>query len=82
MGLTNCGVGSRYQDDGKYAPWNFLCGFEPFEPPVKGAKFDYASREFHCLGDLKHSRGGKLYVWQVTGGAPNLASESIRRVRS
>lgn len=69
---SNCGSGggSGYWHDNKYAPWNFLCGFEPYEPQVKGAKFHYASREFLCVNDLKSSRRG--YVWQVTTDIFNL----------
>lgn len=62
---SNCGSGR----DGS-VPWNSLCGGAP-----KGTRFDYAGRQFLCVGELRDSHRRNVNVWQVTAAAFNLQPE-------
>jgi len=60
----NCGSGRN----DKSVPWSSLCG-----GGAKGDKFEYARREFVCVGELNDSpQRGRVRMWQVTAGTFNL----------
>ena len=60
---SNCGYWEVHLE--RFAPWNMLCGRQPFGIPHAGDAFTYANRLFRCLGEIESRSSGITWAWQV-----------------